>query len=141
VNGHVVGVFFSHPTLEPAVTEGNEAIVGEVLAELGIDLPAVTKADVHTAFRSARKAAVGREATPAGPGARRKGEFALALAERLAAARTQGAQVQLPQHLADLFNFIYSSPEPSGGQETPAQDESSRPQPVVAVPISLGEVP
>jgi putative ATP-dependent endonuclease of OLD family len=116
----VVRVFFSHPTLEPAVTEGNETIVREALTETGIDLPAVTKEEVHAAFRSARKAT----ATPAGPGARRKGEFALAMAERLALARADGTHVQLPPHLADLFNFIYSPPEPADTYGTQAESGS-----------------
>jgi putative ATP-dependent endonuclease of OLD family len=118
----VVRVFYSHPTLEPAVTEGNEPTIGLVLAELGIDTQSVTKANVHSAFRSARKETATRAAMPAGPGARRKGEFALALAEHLADARGRGTHIQLPQHLADLFDFVYALPESNGSHDARTDD-------------------
>src|SRR5262249_16947774 len=65
-------------------TGGNETLVETALGDSHLDIPeAVTPQAVHELFRSARKAAAGRPAAPAGPGARRKGEFALALPAHL----------------------------------------------------------
>nr|WP_238357351.1 AAA family ATPase [Kribbella italica] len=74
----------SHPTLEPELTEDNENLVVKALTALGLDVPdPVTPESVHPIFRSARKPKNGVH-TPAGPGAPRKAEFALALAEGFA---------------------------------------------------------
>jgi hypothetical protein len=83
----VVLIEHSHPTLKPEVTGGNEALVEAALGDSHLDIPeAVPPQAVHELFRSARKAAAGRAAVPAGPGARHKGEFALKLAARIAKA-------------------------------------------------------
>jgi putative ATP-dependent endonuclease of the OLD family len=103
----IVQVFQSHPTLEPAVTLGNESLVDDVLAVLEIDLESTTAESVHAAFRGARKGTADRAAVAAGPGARRKGEFALALAERLMCAREEDDNILLPGHIAATFDFVY----------------------------------
>lgn len=102
-----VKLFQSHPTLEPSVTEGNEPLVADALAALGIVLETVNAETVDLAFRGARKATSDHEATPAGPGARRKGEFALALAQRLMLARDEGDAVVLPSHMESMFDYLY----------------------------------
>ena len=103
----VVGVFHSHPTLEPSVTDGNERLVSEALDALNIDLAEpVSVASIHAAFRGARAAKGDRPATSAGSGARRKGEFSLALAEGVLVARESGASVKVPDHLRSLFDFV-----------------------------------
>jgi len=110
----VARVFHSHPTLEPAVTAGNEGLIAAALADIDLDLPdAITPEAVHDIFRSAGKAREGRPAVTAGPGARHKGEFALALAGHLATARETGSTVTVAGHLRDLFDFLY--PGPAGG--------------------------
>jgi putative ATP-dependent endonuclease of OLD family len=75
----VVLVAHSHPTLEPELTLGNEELVAKALEEIDVDVPtSVTPQAIHLLFRSARKPKGGMP-TPAGPAARQKGEFALAL--------------------------------------------------------------
>ncbi|WP_161966923.1 ATP-dependent nuclease [Mycobacterium marinum] len=104
---NVVRVFQSHPTLEPAVTAGNESLVSDALTVLGLELDSVTPQTVHEVFRGALKANANRQGIPAGPGARRKGEFALALAERLMRARDDGESVALPTHIGATFDFLF----------------------------------
>jgi len=120
----VVLVEHSHPTLEPEVTRGNETLVGAAIADIGLDVPApVTPEAVHELFRSARKATTDRPAIEAGSGARRKGEFALALAARVAEARSgHESPVAVPVPLERIFEFLYAS-------VTPASPGSPAPQP------------
>jgi putative ATP-dependent endonuclease of the OLD family len=105
----VARVFHSHPTLEPSITVGNEGLIAAALAEvrLGVPDPLTTEA-VHALFRSARRESADRPAQAAGPGARRKGEFALAVADRLAAALKNGTAVTVPAHMQALFDFLYA---------------------------------
>lgn len=104
----VVLVEHSHPTLEPEVTRGNEELAGTALDDIELDCPVpVTAQAVHQLFRSARKATDERAAIPAGPGARRKGEFALALASRIAEASKVEAVVTVPAPLSRIFEFLY----------------------------------
>jgi putative ATP-dependent endonuclease of OLD family len=117
----VVRVFQSHPTLEPSVTLGNESYIADALAALDVQLQAITPDAVHTTFRGALKAKPDRPAVPAGPGARRKGEFALALAERLMRARDTKEDVSLPQHIEKMLDFVYFKPS------TPAQSAGDSP--------------
>lgn len=117
----VAQVFHSHPTLEPSITAGNESIVSDALDELGLDpVDPVTPEAIHEIFRGAKKAKGATPAQSAGPGARRKGEFALAVADRLLAAREAGTPVAVPSHLSDLFDFLY--PLPPGNTDTLPED-------------------
>jgi putative ATP-dependent endonuclease of OLD family len=111
----VVLVEHSHPTLEPEVTRGNEALTGTAIADTRLDVPVtVTPQSVHELFRSARKATKDRPAIAAGPGARRKGEFALALAARVAEARgSQEITVTVPAPLERVFEFLYAPVAPA----------------------------
>ena len=119
----VVLIEHSHPTLEPEVTGGNETLVEAALGDSHLDIPeAVTPQAVHELFRSARKATAGRPAVPAGPGARRKGEFALALAAHIAEARSRHITVTVPPPVARILDFLYApapSPPGTGTAETP----------------------
>lgn len=89
-----VRCFLNHPTLEPAVTPGNEALVADALSEVGflVASPLTPKA-VDDLFRNA--------------GRGRKGEFAFALAARLREAVLVGT-VTVPDHMAALFDYLYS---------------------------------
>ena len=70
----VVQVFHSHPTLEPAITEGNEDLVAAAVAAIDLDAPdPVTPETVHDMFKSGRKETSLRPATPAGPEPAEKG--------------------------------------------------------------------
>ena len=107
----IVLVEHCHPTLEPEITLGNEAFVADALTEMDLD-PAVPVSveSVQLLFRGARRASQDRVATPAGAGSSRKGEFALALAERIAAARLGAEIVVVPAPFVRIFEFLYPRP-------------------------------
>lgn len=46
------------------------------------------------------------------PNKRRKGEFALELAAAFSERHSQGASVQVPDHIRELFQFLYAGPVP-----------------------------
>jgi putative ATP-dependent endonuclease of OLD family len=139
----VVRVFHSHPTLEPAVTAGNEQHVASALLVVGLTPPEpVTPEWVHAAFAGRKAAKKGQAAVPAGPANGRKAEFALALGEQLLLAREAGAAVAVPTHIGELLDFLYpeppasalhqaedaesaSAPPPSGGDHTPSVDPTT----------------
>jgi putative ATP-dependent endonuclease of the OLD family len=94
----VLLVVHSHPTLEPAIMPGNEPLIWACLLELGIPAVGLTVEQVNDLFH--------------GKAARRKGEFALALAVLIAAERGSANPVEVPDMLAEAFEFLYeSSPE------------------------------
>jgi putative ATP-dependent endonuclease of OLD family len=109
----VVLIEHSHPTLEPQLTPGNEGHIAAALTDLGITAPQpVTPAAVHALFRSRRTLPDGTT-TPAGPAARRKGEFAMALAGRLRDARDAGrTDLQVPEPLQRIFTFLHADLQP-----------------------------
>ncbi len=121
----VAQVFHSHPTLEPSITVGNESLIAAALGDVRLEVPnPLTPQAVHGLFRSARKASGERPAQPAGAG-----EFALAVADRLAHALDDGIPVAVPAHMRELFEFLYPGPRaetPSEAPETgiPAPDNS-----------------
>jgi len=94
-----VQCFINHPTLEPAVTGGNVALVADALADCGIALPAVVDASWVDDFFQ------GRSRT-------RKGEFAYALAARIAEHMQAGGAVSVPDHFVQLFEFVSTEPTP-----------------------------
>jgi putative ATP-dependent endonuclease of the OLD family len=104
----VLLVEHSHPTLEPQLTPGNETLIVHALEEIGITAPnPVTVESVHALFRSSHKQ--GDTVVAAGAGARRKGEFAMALAGTLRDARLAGDDVQVPGPLQHIFEVLYAS--------------------------------
>lgn len=116
----VVKVFHSHPTLEPSMVAGNEELIGAAMDDIELDVPdPITAESVHEIFRGATKATDNNPAMSAGPGARRKGEFSLAVAERLLASREAGETVGVPAHFAELFEFLCPDAPP-----VPAPDEA-----------------
>jgi putative ATP-dependent endonuclease of the OLD family len=93
----VVKAFVSHPTLEPSLVESNEDAVAAALAATGITLTAgVSVVSVDAAFGDTHK--------------KRKGEFALELAGEFAARHAAGQSVHVPQHIRELFEFLYTEP-------------------------------
>ncbi|MFB7128833.1 ATP-dependent endonuclease [Kitasatospora sp. NPDC056273] len=114
----VVGAFISHPTLEPAITAGNEELIAAALEEVGLEVESITPESIHDAFKSARKGRNGTSSTPAGPGAKHKAEFALALAGQLIDANATQTPITVPAHLQRLFDFLYP-------RATAAQDVSA----------------
>ena len=127
LNDEVVRVFFSCPTLEPSIAPGNETLVQAVLSDMALDGPP-DEETVGTLFRGSRVATKEHEAVPAGPGARRKGEFALNFARHLVVAREDESKVALPGHFDELFAWAYGTdpvPEASvdgDGDVTDAND-------------------
>jgi putative ATP-dependent endonuclease of OLD family len=97
-DSETVRCFLNHPTLEPAITPGNESLVEAALSEVGIARPAaLTAATIDTLFHD-------------GAGRGRKGEFAFALAAQMEEASTGGASATVPDHLNDLFDFVRPAP-------------------------------
>ncbi len=109
----VARAFISHPTLEPAITTGNEAMVGEAIAAIGLEAPSdLTQESVHDFFKGARRPSGTKPASPAGPGASHKAEFALEFAARTRS--KNWSEVALPPHLKELFEFLYASAQRHG---------------------------
>lgn len=103
----IVKAFVSHPTLEPSLVAGNEEAVEASLGVMGITVDEITPAAIDDTFSN-------------DPGKRRKPEFALELAAAFAARRDDGATVQVPDHIRELFDFLYDahfSGNVAGGDE------------------------
>jgi putative ATP-dependent endonuclease of OLD family len=139
VDPEIAKVFLSHPTLEPAVTTGNQGHVGAALDSIGLKKPEpVTPESIHDLFAGARAGKEGAPATPAGAGAKRKAEFALALGEQLFLAREAGDSVTVPVHIADLLDHLYPTPEGTTGEEGAGEEavgEESTETPSVPQPF------
>jgi putative ATP-dependent endonuclease of OLD family len=88
--------FRSHPTLEPALTVGNEEAIAAALDAMAIAKPSViAPATIDEFFRTTAK--------------KRKAEFSLELAAVFAARRDSGATVVVPDHVRDLFDFLFDT--------------------------------
>lgn len=112
----VVLIEHSHPTLEPQLTPGNEALVTAALRDADITPPeTVTAQAIHELFRSRHKNADGTT-TPAGEAARHKGEFAIALAGQLRDAHGT-THIQVPEPLQRIYAFLYADLQPSSGTD------------------------
>jgi putative ATP-dependent endonuclease of the OLD family len=98
-----VQCFLNHPTLEPAITPGNEELVAAAIDLVGLEVPdPVTAQTVDELFR--------------GPGGPRKGEFAFALAGLMRDALDAGnPTIVIPERLEALFTFLYPSEGDAGG--------------------------
>jgi len=80
------------------------------IEDMGLEIPdVVTPASIHQLFRSSRKATDDEAAIAGWPGSRRKGEFALALADHVARARTAGTGAAVPTAMGRIFDFLYAS--------------------------------
>ncbi|HSH62479.1 MAG TPA: AAA family ATPase [Acidimicrobiales bacterium] len=94
-SSETVQCFLNHPTLEPAITPGNESLVAEALSSVGLTATdPVTSVTIDALFRTN----AGRE---------RKGEFAFALAGIMAAALADGAPSAVPEHIDAFFTYLY----------------------------------
>ncbi|GAT87932.1 hypothetical protein CVCC1112_2591 [Paenarthrobacter nicotinovorans] len=109
----IVRVFHSHPTLEPAVTLGNEGLISAALEQVGLEAKSSNPSDIHALFMGARKAKGEQEATKAGAGAKKKGEFSLALAEQISLTLEDEGKVHVPEHIREMFDFLFSPPDES----------------------------
>jgi putative ATP-dependent endonuclease of the OLD family len=118
----VLHIEHSHPTLEPSITAGNEALIEAALADVDIATPEDVRPEtIHHLFRSARKGKDRSPGSPAGAGAAHKGEFALAVAARLAKDRYSGTvTASVPDHLCRLFDYLYPSERVAGAARSSA---------------------
>ena len=123
----IVRVFFSEPTLEPAVTLGNEQLVIASLKAMNLEAPDELDAEwVRQFFRSrraerkaqpataSRPAVEARTAITAGPGSSRKAEFALTLAEHIREALDRKEEIAVPTAMADVLGFLAPAPTDPG---------------------------
>lgn len=98
-----VRCFLNHPTLEPAITAGNETLVSEALGALGLTVPTpITPEAIDDLFLTSARA--------------RKGEFAFALAASIRDAFANGSTAAVPTHIDALFTYLYADDE--GGDPT-----------------------
>lgn len=117
----------SHPTLEPELTPGNEILIGQALAEIQIVAPSpITAEAIHELFQSAKKLVTGNS-SPAGQGARRKGEFALALAGLIGDARREGRHIRVPQPIEEILNFLFATVAHSPDTDIPVATQETAP--------------
>lgn len=93
--------FWSRPTLEPTLVNGNEALIASALALVGQSLATVTSQSVDALFQ-----------TSSGKSA--KGEFAFELA---ALVDTSPHTVSLPGQLGELFDWLWHGHSSAEGQE------------------------
>lgn len=123
----IVQAFISHPTLEPAITPGNEHLIAAAQQAIDPDHPLteISVDSVTAYFRSRRAGKDGEEGTKEGRGARRKAEFALTFAALLREAvdsesgqATEFQTIHVPDHLKDLFDFLY----PAGPKSAATED-------------------
>lgn len=90
----VVQGFYNEPTLEPAITSGNEQAVLEALEAVGVAAPAeCTPAAVDSLFSDALK--------------KKKAEFAHALAIAFDDRLDRDEPVRVPDHMIRMFDFLY----------------------------------
>lgn len=127
VNQHdkdIVQVFLSHPTLEPTLVPGNEALIEKALLDINLDSGgAVTGESILGLFQSA-KVENKVQVRPAGKGAKKKGEFALAVAEQIALAVENGTSVAVPECVAIMLDFLSGTGSGNKQERTGDQTES-----------------
>ena len=94
-NATTVRCFLNHPTLEPAITAGNETFIETALSDAGLPVPDdVNQTTIDDLFH-------------VGAGRGRKGEFAFALAAAMEAGSAAGTPPNVPSHVAELFEFLH----------------------------------
>jgi putative ATP-dependent endonuclease of OLD family len=93
-----VQCFLSHPTLEPAITAGNETLVSQALGALRLTAPdPITPEAIDDLFHASARG--------------RKGEFAFALAASIRDAFANGLTAAVPAHIDALFTYLYADDE------------------------------
>ncbi|WP_254784697.1 MULTISPECIES: ATP-dependent endonuclease [unclassified Curtobacterium] len=86
--------FWSAPTLEPSLVDGNEQTIITVLDSIGVaHAPTITWQDVDAIFLTTAKS--------------KKGEFAWGLAELIA---DESTAFTVPTHMAELFDWLHADP-------------------------------
>jgi putative ATP-dependent endonuclease of OLD family len=94
-NPVIIQGFYNQPTLEPAITAGNEEAVRESLTQIRLTSPdPLDPTTIDSLFTTT--------------GRKRKGEFALALADELMRRSEHREPIVVPDHITNMFNFLYS---------------------------------
>jgi len=102
LDGSSARFFWSQPTLEPSLVEGNEELIERAFLRCKLNAPDPVTADAVDQFFVSQS--------------RHKGKFALALALELD--KSLGTVV-VPTHIADMFAWLYDGTEPAS---TPADE-------------------
>ncbi|WP_328410813.1 ATP-dependent nuclease [Nocardia sp. NBC_00403] len=120
----IVRAFLSHPTLEPTLVTGNEPLIEKALIDINVDPEGpVTVDSILCLFQSA-KVENKVQVRSAGKGAKKKGEFALAVAEQITQAVENGTLVTVPERIADMLDFLYGTDNGNGQEGAGDQTES-----------------
>jgi putative ATP-dependent endonuclease of OLD family len=109
-NPAVARGFYNKPTLEPAITSGNEDAVRQAFTAAGVTPPNPLTPDTVDAYFATKT------------GKKRKAEFALEFADELLRRLDAGDPVMVPAHVAAMYEFLYA----------PDEDETDDADPIAA---------
>jgi len=101
-DAETVQFFLNHPTLEPAITTGNELMIARALDQIGLHVDEPLTAEVVDSLFQVR-------------GRNRKGEFAYAVAAEIDGLLATGTTPLVPVHLEALFAYLLP-PESTGSE-------------------------
>lgn len=105
-----VEAFTSHPTLEPALVPGNEDAVRKALVAMAMAEPAtIDAASIDTLFADPKQSS-------------RKSEFALELADQMNVRHENGQPVTVPEHIANLLDYLFADSATGGGDASDEPD-------------------
>lgn len=114
-----VHVAVSEPTLEPAITTGNELLVTGALGAIGEAVPnVVDRSSVFELFKSRREAG-GQVIQEAGSANGKKAEFALSIAAGIREAAPE--DVTIPPYIMTLLDFVIGRESVDQAPQTHAQ--------------------
>jgi putative ATP-dependent endonuclease of OLD family len=115
-----VRAFWSRPTLEPSLVEGNEKHVATALAEIGLATNGTpTPQAVDVIFQKE-------------PGKSKKGEFAIELAAALEGSNDSA----VPEHIASMFEWLYGGMTHAASSLVPAET-AAEPDTGESIPIEM----
>lgn len=97
LNGEVLQVFWSDPTLEPSITPGNETVVGQAVSAVDGNPPSWESGSPSKAEIAEWVAKAGRP---------RKAAFAEAFLDHAADVLSD---ISVPTHIGELWDFLWSS--------------------------------
>lgn len=106
-----VQVFLSHPTLEPAIFDGNEYAFRKALGRITANVPDELSAEIiERLFASPRTATATTAAIAGGRLRGKKARFSLEFAQEISDRQDREEGVAIPPHIENLFNFLLPMP-------------------------------